>query len=76
MHRGGPGVSEGARREPAFLWFTRGGAAYLVTDGPSLRRLGGLAGETDAGLGQQIRELADELLQSGVAQPAGDLRSP
>jgi hypothetical protein len=69
-------VSEGARREPAFLWFTRGGAAYLVTDRPSLRRIGGLADETEAGLGQQLRELADELLRSGVAQPAGDLRGP
>jgi hypothetical protein len=73
MAKEAPGVSGGAQREPAFLWFTRGGCAYLVTDGPSLRRVGRLAGESEAGLGQQLRELADELLESGVARPAGDL---
>ena len=56
---------------PAFLWFTREGKAYLVSDPAALKRVEDVA-ETpaprDETLGERLRRLADELLMSGDAQ--------
>jgi hypothetical protein len=59
-----------ARREPAFLWFTRDGKAYLVSDAESLARVRALPTPVapDETLGEQLRRLADELLGSGAAR--------
>ena len=62
---------------PSFLWFTREGKAYLVTDPASLARVGALhappAGSApDPGgesVGERLRQLADELVTSGAARP-------
>ncbi len=59
------------RYQPSFLWFTRQGRAYLVTDAASLARVGEVHGEVHAPL--QLRELADELLRSGAARPVLDV---
>lgn len=67
-----------ARQGPSFLWFTRGGKAYLVNDEVSLERVGALhaapaperplAGEEET-VGERLRRLADELVTSGAARP-------
>ena len=62
---------------PSFLWFTRGGRAYLVSDAASLARVGEIHAPLLAGgrerleetIGEQLRRLADELLRSGAAEP-------
>ena len=53
---------------PSFLWFTRGGKAYLVTDATSLARLGEPPHSAEVTLGERLRDLADEMLRSGVAE--------
>jgi hypothetical protein len=69
-----------ARHQPSFLWFTREGKAYLVTDQAALARVGALhAPGSAAGLGgkgyeeetvgERLRRLADELVESGAARP-------
>ncbi|HEV8242099.1 MAG TPA: hypothetical protein VGS57_22225 [Thermoanaerobaculia bacterium] len=73
-----------ARHLPAFLWFTRGGKAYLVNDEASLARVGELHAASPAGrpllsadtpevpeetVGERLRRLADELVTSGAARP-------
>jgi hypothetical protein len=59
------------RHEPSFLWFTRGGRAYLVVDRDALARVGRAHDEDtpEQTLGERLRALADELLQSGAARP-------
>ena len=68
-----------AGRLPSFLWFTREGKAYLVTDQAALARVGALhAPGSAAGLGgkgyeeetvgERLRRLADELVESGAAR--------
>ncbi len=59
-----------ARREPSFLWFTREGKAYIVSDADSLSRVRSLPppATPDETLGEQLRALADELLGSGAAR--------
>lgn len=69
-----------ATARQSFLWFTREGRAYVVTDGPALDRLGALrrtrpvAADEPRGdevtHGERLRHLADELLASGAARPA------
>ena len=77
-----------ARSEPSFLWFTRGGRAYVVTDPAALDRVGALhpaepsepsrrpaedprgGAAAEANLGEQLRDLAEELLALGAARPA------
>jgi hypothetical protein len=68
-----------ARQLPAFLWFTRGGKAYLVNDEASLERVGALhaapsasrppLGDVEETVGERLRRLADELVSSGAARP-------
>ena len=67
-----------ARQLPSFLWFTRGGKAYLVNDEASLERVGALhagqpgrppAGDVEETVGERLRRLADELVTSGAARP-------
>ena len=75
--RGGVLMTTGRQ---SFLWFTREGRAYVVTDGPALDRVGALrrpralpADEPTGGdetHGERLRHLADELLASGTARPA------
>jgi hypothetical protein len=65
--------------QPAFLWFTREGKAYLVTDEAALARVGALhapasaarllAGDVEETVGERLRRLADELVTSGAARP-------
>jgi hypothetical protein len=67
-----------ARHQPSFLWFTREGKAYLVTDQAALARVGALHGQGSAGgagagyeeetVGERLRRLADELVESGAAR--------
>jgi len=61
-----------SRHQPSFLWFTRGGRAYLVVDRDSLARVGEAhdEGSREQTLGERLRALADELLASGAARPA------
>jgi len=66
------------RHQPSFLWFTREGKAYLVTDAATLERVGTLhaeprvrpagAGDEET-VGERLRQLADELVSSGAARP-------
>ena len=68
-----------ARQLPSFLWFTRGGKAYLVNDPSSLERVGELhaapapgrpaPGDVEETVGERLRRLADELVTSGAARP-------
>ena len=67
-----------ARHLPSFLWFTRGGKAYLVNDEASLERVGALhggppsrppAGDVEESVGERLRRRADELVTSGAARP-------
>jgi hypothetical protein len=67
-----------ARHQPSFLWFTREGKAYLVTDRAALARVGalhgrpataGVAGDEGETVGERLRRLADELVASGAARP-------
>jgi len=65
--------------QPAFLWFTREGKAYLVTDEAALARVGALhapasaaralPGDLEETVGERLRRLADELVSSGAARP-------
>ena len=65
--------------QPAFLWFTREGKAYLVTDEAALARVGALhapapaarvlPGDVEETVGERLRRLADELVTSGAARP-------
>ena len=67
-----------ARHQPSFLWFTRQGKAYLVTDQAALARVGALHGQPPAAgggagyeeetVGERLRRLADELVESGAAR--------
>ena len=62
---------------PSFLWFTRGGKAYLVNDEASLARVGeahavgagARAADEAENVGERLRRLADELVSSGAARP-------
>jgi len=62
---------------PSFLWFTRGGKAYLVNDEASLARVGEVhaagvgarAADEAENVGERLRRLADELVSSGAARP-------
>lgn len=62
---------------PSFLWFTREGKAYLVTDEASLARVGEVhasrfgapAVDEASNVGERLRRLADELVSSGAARP-------
>ena len=75
----GGGVLMATARQ-SFLWFTREGRAYVVTDGPALDRVGapgrtGPAAADEPGgggvtHGERLRQLADALLRSGAARPA------
>ena len=72
-----------ARQLPSFLWFTRGGKAYLVNDPSSLERVGALHAAPaperplpgdipevpEETVGERLRRLADELVTSGAARP-------
>ena len=72
-----------ARQGPSFLWFTRGGKAYLVNDEASLERVGelhaapapgrplsgDLQNDVEETVGERLRRLADELVTSGAARP-------
>jgi hypothetical protein len=61
-----------ARPCPSFLWFTRGGKAYLVTDAAALEQAAGARSPLEGTLGEQLRHLADELLESGAAEQLAD----
>jgi hypothetical protein len=72
-----------ARQLPSFLWFTRGGKAYLVNDEVSLERVGALHAAPaperplpgdipevpEETVGERLRRLADELVKTGAARP-------
>jgi hypothetical protein len=66
-----------AGRLPSFLWFTREGKAYLVTDETSLAKVGEVharrpdapAADQSENAGERLRRLADELVSSGAARP-------
>ena len=62
---------------PSFLWFTRQGKAYLVTDEASLARVSAVhapparlpGGGDEENAGERLRRLADELVTTGAARP-------
>lgn len=67
-----------ARPLPSFLWFTRGGKAYLVNDPPSLERVGALHAApaplaTERPLPGDIPEVSEETVGERLRRLADEL---